>query len=148
MKNIQKSDDGYYYIKSTNGPLQKFEKLEGTRREVWNGVAFKTSSGLTRKNFVRNSRHHIVSRKKHLSNKKQNNLIDGGYDGEKGKRKLEKYHKRKYNGSPDLVETIMGDKSDVPKRTLVNPKSVKKYNDTGKKPHNKSKRDFFFFEKK
>jgi hypothetical protein len=60
---IQKSEDGYYYIKNKDGILQKFEKLEGSRRQVWNGIAFKTPGNLTRKNLVRNSRHHIVSKK-------------------------------------------------------------------------------------
>lgn len=144
MPNIKQSDDKYYYIKSPDKPLQKFEKLEGTRREVWNGKAFKTSGNLTRKQLVRNSRHHIVSRNKYLSNKTENNLVDNGYNGNIGKRKLEKYHEMKYNKSPDLVETIMGDESEIPKKSLVNPKTVKKYKTKLTNNKTKNKNDFFF----
>lgn len=56
----------------------------GTRRQVWNGTAKRTSGGLTKSDLVM-SHGHIVSKSKHISAKKEMRLLKYGYGTEKGK---------------------------------------------------------------
>lgn len=78
MTNRPTKRNGTYTIKN-----KTFKKLKGTRREVWNGTAFKTEGELEKKDLIqpkgRNGR--IVSLKKHMSgkNKANNNLIKNGW---------------------------------------------------------------------
>ena len=78
MTNRPTKRNGMYTIKN-----KTYKKLKGTRREVWNGTAFKTEGELEKKDLIqpkgRNGR--IVSLKKHISgkNKSNNNLIKSGW---------------------------------------------------------------------
>ena len=64
MKRHHKSADGLYHIKG-----KTYKKLEGSRREVGYGTAYKTSGGLTLNDLVfRNGR--WKSAKKHKTAKK------------------------------------------------------------------------------
>ena len=56
----------------------------GSRRQVWNGTAKKTSGGLTKSDLMM-SRGHIVSKSKHFSAKKEMRLLKYGYGTKKGK---------------------------------------------------------------
>ena len=56
----------------------------GSRRQVWNGTAKKTSGGLTKSNLIM-SHGHIVSKSKHFSAKKEMRLLKHGYGTKKGK---------------------------------------------------------------
>ena len=60
---------------SVNG--KKFESLVGSRRQVWNGTAYKTGHGkkaLTRKHLMMNKRGNIVSVKRSKTAKRKGNL--------------------------------------------------------------------------
>jgi hypothetical protein len=57
----------------------------GSRRQVWNGTAKKTSGGLTKSDLIMNKHHRIVSKNKSISSKKHNRLLEHGYGTKKGK---------------------------------------------------------------
>ena len=56
----------------------------GSRRQVWNGTAKKTSGGLTKSQLMM-SHGRIVSKSKHFSAKKEMRLLKHGYGTKKGK---------------------------------------------------------------
>lgn len=56
----------------------------GSRRQVWNGTAKKTSGGLTKSHLMM-SHGRIVSKAKHFSAKKEMRLLKHGYGTKKGK---------------------------------------------------------------
>ena len=60
--NVQKNENGKYFC----GDII-YDKLIGTRDEVWNCKAYKTSGGLTKSEFVLNQRGKIVSKKKSVT---------------------------------------------------------------------------------
>lgn len=79
MKRHHKSADGLYHIKG-----KTYKKLEGSRREVGYGTAYKTSGGLTLNDLIfRNGR--WKSAKKHKTAKKEQRLQKYGYFAQKGK---------------------------------------------------------------
>ena len=56
---------------------KKYEMLVGSRRQVWNGTAFKTGhgkAGLTRKHLMMNKNGNIVSKKRSATAKRKKNL--------------------------------------------------------------------------
>jgi hypothetical protein len=69
MKRITKSADGFYYIDGN-----KYNKCFGTRPQVWNGDAYKTSGGLTKNDLIMNKHSEIVSKSKFLYEKTCNRL--------------------------------------------------------------------------
>lgn len=80
------------------------KKTFGSRAEVFHGNAKKTTGGLTKKDLVKNKHGEIVSKKKHMTAKKERRLEKYGYFAKKGKfgyvkkdvkRKTEKKAKRK-----------------------------------------------------
>ena len=60
-------------------------KTFGSRAEVWHGNAKKTTGGLTKKDLLQNKWGEIVSRKKHMTAKKEKRLEKYGYFAKKGK---------------------------------------------------------------
>jgi len=79
--------DGHYHIKG-----KKYPQLVGSRRQVWNQTAFKTSGGLTRRNIMMNKKGELVSVLKNKTAKRGNHL--GKYlKGAKDKGKFELCHK-------------------------------------------------------
>jgi hypothetical protein len=60
------------------------EQNIGSRRQVWNGTAKKTSGGLTKSDLMM-SHGRIVSKSKHFSAKKEMRLLKHGYGTKKGK---------------------------------------------------------------
>jgi hypothetical protein len=60
--NVQKNENGKYFC----GDII-YDKLIGTRDDVWNCKAYKTSGGLTKSEFVLNQRGKIVSKKKSVT---------------------------------------------------------------------------------
>jgi len=75
-----KAADGKYHI---NGNV--FEKLTGSRAQVWHGTAYKTSYGLKKDGLLMNKNGRIVSKKKHNTAKKEKRLEKHGYFAMKGK---------------------------------------------------------------
>lgn len=61
-----------------------FKKTIGSRAEVFHGVAKHTSGGLEKKNLLKNKNGQIVSKKKHLTAKKEKRLEKYGYFAKKG----------------------------------------------------------------
>lgn len=79
-KRPHRSEDGHYHI---NG--KKYPELFGSRQQVMNGTAYKTAGELTKAQLMMNKWGRIVSRKKHLTAKKEKRLLKHGYTAKKGK---------------------------------------------------------------
>ena len=60
-------------------------KTFGSRAEVFHENAKKTTGGLTKKDLMKNKHGEIVSRKKHMTAKKEKRLEKFGYFAKKGK---------------------------------------------------------------
>ena len=60
-------------------------KTFGSRAEVFHGTAKKTTGGLEKRDLLQNKHGEIVSRKKHLTAKKEKRLEKHGFFTEKGK---------------------------------------------------------------
>lgn len=60
------------------------ERTFGSRAEVFHGTAKKTTGGLTKKDLIKNKHGEIVSRKKHLTAKREKRLEKYGYFAKKG----------------------------------------------------------------
>ena len=60
------------------------ERTFGSRAEVFHGTAKKTTGGLTKKDLIKNKHGEIVSRKKHITAKREKRLEKHGYFAKKG----------------------------------------------------------------
>ena len=80
MKRPVRGDDGKYHLKSG-----VFDELFGSRIQVMNGTAYKTSGELKKKDLMMNKWGRIVSSKKHKTAKKEKRLEKHGYFAKKGK---------------------------------------------------------------
>ena len=80
MKRPVRGDDGKYHLKSG-----VFDELFGSRTQVMNGTAYKTSGELTKKDLMMNKWGRIVSTKKHKTAKKEKRLEKHGFFAKKGK---------------------------------------------------------------
>jgi len=69
MKRPSKQKDGKYHIGNT-----KYDLLMGTREEVWDGAAYKTTGGLIKSDLTINHLGKIVSLNKSVYEKKSNRL--------------------------------------------------------------------------
>jgi hypothetical protein len=84
VKKHMKASDGKYHIHG-----HKFEKLEGSRAQVWHHTAHQTPGGLTRMHLVMNKHGRIVSRKQHKRGKSAiKKLFKLGFKPKKGTFKL------------------------------------------------------------
>jgi len=70
LKKIMKNKDGMYDIGE-----KQYELLEGTRQEVWDGKAYKTSGGLLKHNLIINKLGNIVSKRKSMSETVNKRLV-------------------------------------------------------------------------
>jgi len=80
MKRPVRGADGMYNISG-----KKYPHLFGSRREVMNKTAYKTTGGLTTNDLVMNKWGRIVSAKKHVTAKKEKRLQKAGFYAKKGK---------------------------------------------------------------
>tara|TARA_B110000285_G_scaffold68547_1_gene78794 strand:- start:1767 stop:2105 length:339 start_codon:yes stop_codon:yes gene_type:complete len=80
MKRPVRADDGKYHLKSG-----VFDELFGSRTQVMNGTAYKTSGELKKKDLLMNKWGRIVSSKKHKTAKKEKRLEKHGFFAKKGK---------------------------------------------------------------
>lgn len=80
MKRPVRHTDGLFHMNK-----KTYKELFGSRQQVYNGTAYKTSGCLTKNDLVYTKNHRIVSRKKHISAKKDMRLIKYGYHTQKGK---------------------------------------------------------------
>lgn len=83
VKRTQKSADGLYHSGGNH-----FEKLIGSRAQVWHGTAKKTSGGLHKSDLLMNKQGRIVSAKKSKTAKKEKRLEKAGFKPKKGVFKL------------------------------------------------------------
>jgi hypothetical protein len=80
MTRYTKSASGKYVIQG-----KSYEKLEGSRAQVYHETAYKTSGGLKKSDIMMNKNGRIVSKSKHHTAKKERRLIKAGYGTKKGK---------------------------------------------------------------
>jgi hypothetical protein len=81
MKRPVRQEDGMYYIKG-----KKYRELFGSREQVMNETAYKTTGELVKSELMKNKRGRIVSTKKFHTAKKQKHL--GKYLQRKGSKKF------------------------------------------------------------
>ena len=62
-----------------------YKELFGSREQVMNGTAYKTTGGLKKSELLMNGRGRIVSKKKYETAKKEKRLEKYGYFAKKGK---------------------------------------------------------------
>ena len=62
-----------------------YNKVVGSRAEVWHGTCRKTAGGLMKKDLMKNKAGRLVSRAKHATAKKEKRLLKAGYGTKKGK---------------------------------------------------------------
>jgi hypothetical protein len=79
MKRPVRDENGMYTVYG-----KEYKELCGSRTQVWNGTAYKTSGGLTRSDLMMNKWGRIVSEKKHKTAKKEKRLQKHGYFAKKG----------------------------------------------------------------
>lgn len=94
MKRPVREEDGNYHIKG-----KKFPELFGSRAQVMNGTAYKTSGELKKSDLLMNKWGRIVSAKKHATAKKEKRLEKHGYFAKKGKFGFVKKNKTRKNKS-------------------------------------------------
>lgn len=80
MKKPTRQPDGFYHVDG-----KKYPELFGSRTQVHNGTAYKTSGGLTKIQLVMNKWGRIVSAKKYKTAKKERRLEKHGFFAQKGK---------------------------------------------------------------
>lgn len=80
MKRPVRGADGYYNIDGN-----KYKLLFGSREQVWNKTAYKTSGSLRRNQLMMNKWGRIVSADKYKTAKKERRLEKYGYFATKGK---------------------------------------------------------------
>ena len=79
MTRYKKSPSGKYLIHG-----KSFEQLVGSRAQVMHGTAYKTTGDLTADKLTVNKSGRFVSKKKHITAKKENRLVKHGYVSKKG----------------------------------------------------------------
>jgi hypothetical protein len=80
MKRPVRQENGTYKIKG-----KTYKELFGSRTQVYNNNAYKTSGGLSRPDLMMNKHGRIVSAMKHKTAKKEKRLEKAGYFTQKGK---------------------------------------------------------------
>ena len=80
MKRPTRGSDGKYHISG-----KAYPELIGSRQQVWNGTRYKTEGGLVKSQIMMNKWGRLVSRKKHITAKKEKRLEKAGYFTQKGK---------------------------------------------------------------
>lgn len=79
MKKPVRQLDGFYHVKG-----KKWPELFGSRIQVMNGTAFKTTGGLNKSDLLMNRWGRIVSVKKHRTAKVEKRLEKHGFFAKKG----------------------------------------------------------------
>jgi len=80
MKRPVRQEDGMYHIRG-----KTYKLVRGSRAQVYNKTAYKTTGGLTSKDLIMNKWGRIVSADKHKTAKKEKRLEKAGYFAKKGK---------------------------------------------------------------
>jgi hypothetical protein len=69
VKKYNKQKDGYYHIDE-----KRYEKLNGSRNEVWQNIAYRTTGGLIKEDLLENRNGKIISKNKHIDSSNNNHL--------------------------------------------------------------------------
>jgi len=80
MKKPTRQPDGFYHVDG-----KKYPELFGSRTQVHNGTAYKTTGGLNKSQLIMNKWGRIVSAKKYKTAKKERRLEKHGFFAQKGK---------------------------------------------------------------
>mgnify|MGYP001405033228 CR=1 FL=1 len=96
---VRNEEDGMYHIKNS-----KYPELFGSRTQVMNKTAYKTSGNLTKEDLMMNKWGRIVSAKKHKTAKKEKRLEKAGYYAKKGKFGFVKRRTRKNKSQKKKVK--------------------------------------------
>ena len=80
MKRPSRHEDGHYHVDG-----HKYKELIGSRQQVMNGTAYKTAGELVKDDLIMNKWGRIVSRKKHMTAKREKRLQKYGFFAKKGK---------------------------------------------------------------
>ena len=80
MKKPTRQPDGLYHVDG-----KKYPELFGSRTQVHNGTAYKTTGGLNKSQLIMNKWGRIVSAKKYKTAKKERRLEKHGFFAQKGK---------------------------------------------------------------
>lgn len=80
MKRPVRAEDGAFHLDGST-----FKELFGSRQQVWNGTAYKTTGGLVKSQLMMNKWGRIVSAEKYKTAKKEKRLEKYGYFAKKGK---------------------------------------------------------------
>jgi hypothetical protein len=119
-----RSEDGKYHIHG-----KTYGELVGSRAQVWNRTAYKTSGALTRSHLMRNKWGRIVSAKKHRTAKKEKRLQKSGYFTVKGKFGAVKKDTRKRRKSAKKMRGGEGD-DERPEDSFVGGEGDREEEDT------------------
>jgi len=127
MTRYTKNSHGHYLIHG-----HKYEMLEGSRAQVLHGTAYKTSGGLKKHEIMMNKNGRIVSRKKHMTAKKEKRLVKAGYGTKKGKFgyvKLDKSKKQRggYKGAAYSPAPVTGGSRRRRRGGQMDPMGAKSY---------------------
>ena len=102
---VRDSETGLYTV---NG--KDYKELFGSRTQVHNGTAYKTTGGLTKSDLMMNKWGRIVSEKKHKTAKKEKRLQKHGFFAKKGKfgyvKRSMKKRSGKMRGGNDMGEPV------------------------------------------
>lgn len=79
MTKFSRTSSGKYSVQG-----KTFEKLIGTRAQVWHNTAYKTCGGLTKMDLLMNKHGRIVSKTKHNTAKREKRLVKAGFMTKKG----------------------------------------------------------------
>lgn len=77
---VRSCDDKMYHVGGKTYP-----HLVGSRRQVFEGFAYKTAGELSKSDLMRNKHGRYVSRRKHISATKEKRLLKAGYTARKGR---------------------------------------------------------------
>jgi hypothetical protein len=97
MKRPVRGENGMYTVSG-----KSYKELFGSRTQVHNGTAYKTTGGLTKSDLIMNKWGRIVSEKKHKTAKKEKRLQKHGYFAKKGKFGFVKRATAKNRGSKKM----------------------------------------------
>jgi len=123
---VRDPDTGLYTVHGKD-----YKELFGSRTQVHNGTAYKTTGGLTKSDLIMNKWGRIVSEKKHKTAKKEKRLQKHGYFAKKGKfgyvKRSVKRRSGKMRGGKDMGETASAPASEVvgaPESSTLSPASA------------------------
>jgi hypothetical protein len=97
MKRPVRGENGMYTVSG-----KSYKELFGSRTQVHNGTAYKTTGGLTKSDLIMNKWGRIVSEKKHKTAKKEKRLQKHGFFAKKGKFGFVKRGTAKKRGSKKM----------------------------------------------